>query len=429
LEGDISVMDIFVTLRTGGSIVVVDEAQRRDPDAWARLIEAHKVTVLHFMPGWLEMLSEVGGGRLSSVRVIPTGGDWVRPEVVRRLRADAPALRFAGLGGATETAIHNTIFEVGDVDALPSELTALPFGTPLPNNACRVVNDRGADCPDWVAGELWIAGRGLARGYRGRPDLTAQRFVEYDGRTWYRTGDLVRYWPDGVLEFVGRGDHRIKISGYRVEIGEVEVALRQIPGVAIAVAALVTTAGGAEVLAAALRVDDPRLTVELIREAMAEHVPAHMIPQHLSLVEHIPFTLAGKIDRRVVATQLAAAVSDATGPDRRLPSTPLESALAAIIGDVLGVDAVGVDDDFFALGGDSVLATQTVARIRSWLDAPDVIVADIFATRTVSALAAMLIGRDSDPARLSQVAELYLEVIHMDAGRVAAAIAGSEAVQ
>jgi mycobactin phenyloxazoline synthetase len=193
LEGDISVMDIFVTLRTGGSIVVVDEAQRRDPDAWARLIDAHKVTVLHFMPGWLEMLSEVGAGRLSSVRVIPTGGDWVRPEVVRRLRAEAPALRFAGLGGATETATHNTIFEIGDVDALASELTALPFGTPLPNNVCRVVNDRGADCPDWVAGELWVAGRGIARGYRGRPDLTVQRFVEYDGRTWYRTGDLARY--------------------------------------------------------------------------------------------------------------------------------------------------------------------------------------------------------------------------------------------
>jgi mycobactin phenyloxazoline synthetase len=429
LEGDISVMDIFVTLRTGGSIVVVDEAQRRDPDGWARLIDAHKVTVLHFMPGWLEMLSEVGAGRLSSVRVIPTGGDWVRPEVVRRLRAEAPALRFAGLGGATETAIHNTIFEIGDVDALPSELTALPFGTPLSNNACRVVNDVGADCPDWVAGELWVAGRGIARGYRGRPDLTAQRFVEYDGRTWYRTGDLARYWPDGVLEFVGRGDHRVKISGYRVEIGEVEVALRQIPGVAIAVAALVTTVGGADVLAATLRADDPRLTVELIRAAMAERVPAHMIPQHLSLVEHIPFTLAGKIDRRVVAGQLAAAVNDAAAPDRRLPSTPLESALAAIIGDVLGVDAVGVDDDFFALGGDSVLATQTGARIRAWLDAPDVIVADIFATRTISALAAVLSRRDSDPARLDQVAELYLEVIHMDAGHVVAAIAGNEAVQ
>src|SRR5258708_26430445 len=175
--------------------------------------------------------------------------------------------------------------------------------------------------------------------------------------------------------------------------------------------------------------DVPRVTLELIRAAMAERVPAHMIRQHLSLVGHIPSTLTGKIDRRVVAGQLAAAVNDAAAPDRRLPSTPLESALAAIIGDVLGVDAVGVDDDFFALGGDSVLATQTVARIRAWLDAPDVIVADIFATRPVSALSGRLSRRDPDPATLGPGAELYLEVIHMDAGHVVATIAGNEAVQ
>ncbi|WP_414689000.1 amino acid adenylation domain-containing protein [Mycobacterium sp.] len=429
LEGDISVMDIFVTLRTGGSIVVVDEAQRRDPDAWARLIDTHKVTVLHFMPGWLEMLSEVGAGRLSSLRVIPTGGDWVRPEVVRRLRAEAPAVRFAGLGGATETAVHNTIFEIGETDEPPPELTALPFGTPLSNNACRVVNDMGADCPDWVAGELWVSGRGIARGYRGRPELTAQRFVEHQGRTWYRTGDLVRYWPDGVLEFVGRGDNRVKISGYRVEIGEVEVALRQIPGVAVAVAALVATSGGADVLAAAIRVDDPQLTANRVREVMAERVPAHMIPQHLSIMEQIPFTLAGKIDRRVVAGRLAAGITEPAAAVHRVPSTPLESALAVIVGDVLQADDVGVDDDFFALGGDSVLATQAVARIRAWLDTPDIIVADIFATRTVSALADVLSRRESDPGRLAQVAELYLEVIHMDAGHVVAAVAGKETAQ
>jgi mycobactin phenyloxazoline synthetase len=429
LEGDISVMDIFVTLRTGGSIVVVDEAQRRDPDAWARLIDTHGVTVLHFMPGWLEMLIEVGAGRLSSLRVVPTGGDWVRPEVVRRLRAGAPKLRFAGLGGATETATHNTIFEVGDLDELSPELTALPFGTPLSNNVCRVVNDRGGDCPDWVIGELWISGRGIARGYRGRPDLTAERFVEYDGRTWYRTGDLARYWPDGVLEFVGRADHRVKISGYRVEIGEVEVALRQIPGVATAVAAVVTATGGAELLAAAIRPDDRQLTTDTVRAAMADLVPAHMIPQHLSFVDQVPYTLAGKIDRQLVTRQLAAAVADSGAPERRAPSTPVESAIATIVGDVLGADSVAVDDDFFALGGDSVLATQAVARIRAWLDTPDVVVADIFATRTVSGLAALLVRDEADPGRLQQVAELYLEVVGMDAGHVVAAIAGNEAVQ
>ena len=310
LEGDISVMDIFVTLRTGGSIVVVDEAQRRDPDAWARLIDTHQITVLHFMPGWLEMLIEVGHGRLSSVRVIPTGGDWVRPEVARRFAAEAPNLRFAGLGGATETPVHNTIFEVLDAAALPADWTALPFGTPLVNNACRVVSDTGDDCPDWVPGEFWVSGRGIARGYRGRPDLTAERFVEHDGRRWYRTGDLARYWPDGTLEFVGRADHRIKISGYRVELGEVEAAIRRLPGVRIAVAALLSGSGGSEVLAAAVCAEasgDTEPTPEQIRDALVDVLPTHMIPRHVLLVENIPFTDAGKIDRRVVAGQLAAA--------------------------------------------------------------------------------------------------------------------------
>ncbi|MDM4142360.1 MULTISPECIES: non-ribosomal peptide synthetase [Mycobacterium] len=419
LEGDISVMDVFVTLRTGGSIVVVDEAQRRDPDAWARLIERHQVTVLHFMPGWLEMLIEVGRGRLSSVRVIPTGGDWVRPEVVRRLQAEAPNLRFAGLGGATETPVHNSIFEV--TETIPEDWTALPFGVPLPNNACRVVDDTGADCPDWVPGEYWVSGRGIARGYRGRPDLTAERFVEHDGRIWYRTGDLVRYWPDGTLEFVGRADHRVKISGYRVELGEIETALRRVPGVRTAVAALIAVSGESDVLAAQVCTDDASLTAERIRQRLADLVPAHMVPRHITVVERIGFTDAGKLDRRAVARELQTAVAQSQRPGHRAPSTPLESALALIVGELLGRENIGVDDDFFALGGDSVLATQAVARIRAWLDAPDIMVADIFANRTVSTLAAVLGAGEDDPGRLDQVAELYLEVIGMDAESVLAA--------
>lgn len=419
LEGDISVMDIFVTLRTGGAIVVVDEAQRRDPDAWARLIDTHQVTVLHFMPGWLEMLVEVGHGRLFSVRVVPTGGDWVRPEVVRRLRAESPNLRFAGLGGATETPVHNSIFEV--TDAIPEHWTALPFGVPLPNNTCRVVDDTGADCPDWVPGEYWVSGRGIARGYRGRPDLSAERFVEHDGRIWYRTGDLVRYWPNGTLEFVGRADHRVKISGYRVELGEVETALRRVPGVRTAVAASIAASGESDVLAAQVCTDDSALTAERIRRSMADLVPAHMIPRHIMRVERIGFTDAGKLDRRAAARELATAVGQSDRPGRRAPSTPLESALATIVGELLDRQNVGVDDDFFALGGDSVLATQAVARIRTWLDAPDVMVADIFANRTVATLAAVLRAAERDPGRLDQVAELYLEVIGMDAESVLAA--------
>ncbi len=414
LECDMSVLDVFATLRAGGAIVVVDEEQRRDPDSWARLIDTHQVTVLNFLPGWLEMLLEVGSGRLSSLRVVPSGGDWVRPELVRRLNAEAPGVRFAGLGGATETAVHATIC---DVDEPPAHWTSVPYGTPFPNIACRVVNQAGADCPDWVTGELWIAGRGIAHGYRGRPDLTVDRFVGHNGRTWYRTGDLARYWPDGTLEFVGRVDQRVKVSGYRVELGEIEAALRRVPGVHAAVAAVVPTAGGAEELAAAVRVDDAGPPAQSIREALTKLVPAHMIPRHLALVDRIPFTDGGKIDRRAVATQLTAKSREAR-PASRPCASPVEAALAAILGEALGADSIGVDDDFFTLGGDSVQATQAAARIRTWLDTPGIMVADIFAARTVAALAERLTRRDGD--RLQQVAELYLEVSRMDAAELLA---------
>jgi mycobactin phenyloxazoline synthetase len=419
LECDMSVLDIFATLRAGGAIVVVDETQRRDPHTWARLIDTHQVSVLNFLPGWLEMLLRVGTGRLSSLRVVATGGDWVRPQLARLLTAEAPRLRFAGLGGATETAVHATICETNDP---PAHWSAVPYGTPFTNIACRVVNEAGDDCPDWVAGELWVAGRGIARGYRARPEETAARFVRHDGRTWYRTGDLARYWPDGTIEFVGRVDHRVKISGYRVELGEVESLLRRVSGVATAVAATVPNSAGADALAAAVQVDDASLTTRGITDAMNDLAPAHLIPRHLSVLDRIPFTDGGKIDRRGVEKQLAASVAGAAiaaaGPGYRPPSSALESALATIFGELLGVRTVGVDDDFFALGGDSVQATRTVAKIRTWLDTPGVMVPDMFAARTVSALADLMTRREPDSQRLEQVALLYLEIAAMDADEV-----------
>jgi mycobactin phenyloxazoline synthetase len=416
LECDISVLDIFATLATGGAIVVVDEQHRRDPDHWVRLIEAHRITVLHFLPGWLAMLLDVAGP-LPTVRVVPTGGDWVTPAMARQLRERAPKVRFAGLGGATETAIHNTICEVVDV---PADWTAIPFGKPLPNNRCRVVGAGGADCPDWVVGELWIGGRGIARGYRGRPDLTAERFVEHDGLTWYRTGDLARFWPDGTCELVGRADNRVKISGYRIELGEVEAALQRVPCVRGAVAVTIPgRSGSRDRLGAAVALAPGSLTAEELKNQLGKGLPPHMVPQHIEVFDRIPYTLGGKVDRQAVARRLAEQAESAAG--HRPASGPLQSALASIITGVLGVARLGADDDFFSLGGDSVLATTVVARMRQWLDVPGVGVADIFATRTVEGLAHRL--RELEPAaRLDEIAELYLEVTDMDSAEVALAL-------
>lgn len=421
LDADMSVLDVFAMLRAGGAIVMVDEADRRSPEVWAQLVQQHRVSVLNLMPGALEMLAAIGA-ELPSVRAVLTGGDWVRPELACRFAAVAPGVRFAGLGGATETAIHATICEV-DGDP-PADWASVPYGTPLPNIACRVVGADGTDRPDWVTGELWVTGRGIASGYRGRPDLTAEKFVEHDGRIWYRTGDLARYRPGGILEFVGRADHRVKISGYRIELGEVEAALRRLAGVAEAVVVALPEAAGREVLAAAVRVDDPAVDVAGLRAGLAEALPEHMIPRQLQVVSAIPYTVAGKIDRRAVTAELAAGY--AAGDGYREPEGPLQRALAAIIADVLGADRVGADDDFFALGGDSVLATAAVARIRTWLDAPGVVVADIFATRTVAGLASRLAAGETDPDRLDAVAEVYLEVAQLDSAEVAEALAEVE---
>ncbi|MGW0160495.1 non-ribosomal peptide synthetase [Mycobacterium sp. NPDC003323] len=416
LESDMSVPDVFGTLRVGGAIVMVDEAHRRDPDTWARLIAEHKVSVVNFLPGWLQMLTEVPGD-LSSLRVILTGGDWVRPDLVRALRARAPQMRFAGLGGATETAVHGTIFEIGPDFDLPAHWPSVPYGVPFTNNACRVVSPTGEDCPDWVPGELWFSGRGIARGYRGRPDLTAEKFVEHDGRTWYRTGDLARYWPDGTLEFIGRTDHRVKLSGYRIELGEVEAALARVSGVGAAVAAVINVDGSRDVLGALVRTEGAEVDADAVTAALADLVPAHMIPQLIVTCERIPFTLGGKIDRKAVALRLAEAELPAER-GYRAPVNALETALARIMADLLGRDGIGVDDDFFGLGGDSVMATQVVAHVRDWLDTPTIMVPDVFATRTVAALAQRLIERETDAGRLELVAELYLEVAGMDEAAV-----------
>jgi mycobactin phenyloxazoline synthetase len=298
----------------------------------------------------------------------------------------------------------------------------MPYGTPLPNNACRVVAADGSDCPDWVPGELWVSGRGIARGYRGRPDLTREKFVEYDGRTWYRTGDLVRYWPDGMLQFVGRADHRIKLSGYRIELGEVEAALTRVEGVDAAVAGVIP--GEPDVLAALVRVGDSAVDARAITAALAELVPAHMIPKVILVTDRIPFTIGGKLDRNAAARQLAEAEVPAVNAYRPA-STPLESALIAIVAEVLdvAVDRIGMDDDFFSLGGDSVLATQVIARIRDWLDTPTVLVTDMFAARSVSKLAERIVSREPDADRLDMVAEVYLEVAGMDNAEVQSELA------
>ncbi|WP_332909602.1 non-ribosomal peptide synthetase [Nocardia yamanashiensis] len=419
LEFDLSVYDIFGLLSAGGAVVAVDDTQRADPARWVEILRRHRVSVLNCVPSLLDMTLEAAAGQpLDSLRMVILGGDWVDVALPSRLAAVAPACRFAGLGGATETAIHSTICEVVNAQ-VPAEWSAVPYGTPLRNVRCRVVGPSGHDCPDWVTGELWIGGDGVAAGYRGDAERTADRFVTHEGVNWYRTGDLARYLSDGTLEFLGRADHQVKIRGYRVELGEVESALRALPGVRHAIAAIVGKS--APKLAAVVVANDGiTLDTTALTEALADLLPAYMIPGRLELLPELPFTSNGKPDRKAIGGLLA---EDESEREFVAPRTDPERALADIVAGVLERDRVGVTDDFFALGGDSVLATAVVARVRDWLESPDTVVSDFFAARTVAGLAERLLERErraGAAGRLEQIAALYLEVAAMSDDEVLA---------
>ncbi|HZF89905.1 non-ribosomal peptide synthetase [Streptomyces sp.] len=235
LDFDLSVWDIFGLLAAGGALVLVAEPDRRDALRWLELCRRFGVTVWNSVPALMDMLlTATDHDPLpESLRLALLSGDWIGLDLPGALH-DASDGRcvLVGLGGATEAAIWSSHHEVG---AVPAHWRSIPYGTPLGNQSFRVVDARGRDCPDWVPGELWIGGDGLARGYRGDPELTAQRFVTDRGARWYRTGDVGRYWPDGTLEFLGRVDHQVKINGFRVELGEIETALQGHPCVAHAV--------------------------------------------------------------------------------------------------------------------------------------------------------------------------------------------------
>ncbi|WP_009916931.1 amino acid adenylation domain-containing protein, partial [Burkholderia humptydooensis] len=237
LHFDLSVYDIFGVLAAGGALVLVDEAQRRDPAVWCELLDRHRVTVWNSVPALFDMLVTYAEGlglrAPSNLRVAMLSGDWIGLDLPARYRAFRADGELVAMGGATEASIWSNAYDVGDV---PPPWRSIPYGYPLANQRYRVVDEQGRDCPDWVPGELWIGGEGVALGYFNDAERTARQFVDDASGRWYRTGDHGCYWPDGTLEFLGRRDKQVKIGGYRIELGEIDAALNRIDGVKTGIA-------------------------------------------------------------------------------------------------------------------------------------------------------------------------------------------------
>jgi len=384
LDFDLSVYDIFGLLGVGGTVVLIEEEIRREARKWRKLVDRWGVTIWNSVPALLDMLLIVAADSdiSQSLRVALVSGDWVGMDLQDRLKALVPRCRLVALGGATEAAIWSNAWEVADI---PSHWTSIPYGYPLRNQKYRVVDARGRDCPDWVAGELWIGGAGVAAGYRGDAELTARKFVKQCGERWYRTGDLGRYWPDGVLEFLGRTDHQVKIRGHRIELGEIESSLQDHPDVARAV--VVAPGTKARTLAACI-VARQGCTVdpEKMSSFLSERLPAYMLPEVISVFDSLPLSANGKVDRKAISKLLSTPPVAAEGD---VPQGVIETSLAELWAALLEIPRVDRTRSFFALGGDSLLATQMAEKLRQRFGL-ELSLRQLFTAPTVRDLAAVI---------------------------------------
>jgi amino acid adenylation domain-containing protein len=370
LDFDLSVYDIFGPLSCGASVVTVSEQSRRDAFRWNALITEYAVTVWNSVPALMDMLLIAAGERaavLPSLRSVFLSGDWIPLDMPRRLHRAAPGARLVAMGGATEAAIwSNECVLEATVDVDP-EWVSVPYGYPLSNQMFRVVDDLGHDCPDYVVGELWIGGAGVARGYHNAPEQTAERFVVDEmGHRWYRTGDLGCYWHDGTLQFLGRTDSQVKIGGHRVECGEIEHVLRGHPLVDSAAVVPIhgNTALGAVVVCSCGTTEFNDSAAAELRTYLAARLPQYMIPKSFLSRTELPLTGNGKVDRRRAAMDVETFAAAATSRRSVTGLSPVEQLVADVWFDVLGTPITSRDDNFFQHGGDSLRATQVAAQLK-----------------------------------------------------------------
>ncbi|VVN03344.1 Linear gramicidin synthase subunit B [Pseudomonas fluorescens] len=362
---DVSVWECFWPLITGARLLLAGPGEHRDPLRIAQLVRQYGVTTLHFVPPLLSLfIEEPLSAECTSLRRLFSGGEALPTEVRDRVLAQLPAAQLHNRYGPTETAINVTHWHCTTDDGERS-----PIGRPLGNVICRVLDGELNPLPAGVPGELCISGTGLARGYLGRPGLTAERFVVDplggQGARLYRTGDRARWSADGVIEYLGRLDQQVKLRGFRVEPQEIEAHLLAQAGVAQAVVLVRETAAG-EQLIGYYTASDCNEAAEQQRArlsaALAAGLPEYMVPAQLMRLQQMPLSPSGKLDRRALPEphwQVREHVE---------PITALEQQIAAVWRDVLGLAQIGLRDDFFALGGHSLLATQIISRSRQACD-------------------------------------------------------------
>ncbi|MBM9466589.1 non-ribosomal peptide synthetase [Nakamurella leprariae] len=419
---DVSVWEFFWPLQVGATLVVAPPQAHRDPRELAELLTQQRVSIVHFVPSMLAAfladpaaVARVAAG--GALRSVVCSGEALPGELARRA-AERLGVRVTNLYGPTEAAVDVTVH---DLDPADQDLR-VPIGRPIWNTRCVVLDDRQRPVPVGVAGTLWLGGVQLARGYVGRPELTAERFrtdlVDVDAVVaggpgvdrWYDTGDLARWWPDGSLEYLGRRDGQVKIRGRRIELGEIEAVLADIPGVT---GAAVTVVDGQR-LAGWLTVADGASAEGVLtaaRDRARRLLPDWMVPDHLGRVAALPVSSSGKLDRRALPAPPVAAASAAGAT---APSGPVLQQVCAVVAEVLAevgvalpADRVSPEDDFFTLGGTSLSALRLLGRLEEVFGVRPPL-GTLFDDPTAAGLAAQLTGDPSEAGGLARDLDVLL---------------------
>ncbi len=417
LNFDLSVYDVFGILAAGGTMVIPEAFANRNPAHWVELALQHQVTIWNTVPALMQMLVEFQAGRSEkipkSLRLVMMSGDWIPMDLPDQIWAMGDGVDVVSLGGATEASIWSILYPIEQID---HSWVSIPYGKPMVNQHIYVLNSAFTPCPVWVAGQLYIGGIGLARGYWRDEEKTNASFIThpYTGERLYRTGDMGRCLPDGNIEFLGREDSQVKISGHRIELGEIETVLKKHPRVQATVVMTVGEEREKRRLVAYVVADlevidsgrtkadeasDPlkititcsekreigakRLFAGELRDFLKGKLPEYMVPLSFVLLDALPLSANGKVDRRALPE--LAEIELKTEIAQVAPGTEMERVLAGIWQEILGIKNIGVNENIFELGGDSVKAIQIIAKANQMglLLSPR----DIFEHQTIADLA------------------------------------------
>lgn len=367
LNFDLSVYDLFGMFSAGGSVVIPDHVNARNPIHLASMVEEHGVTVWNSVPAYVEMITEYVSMRslnsLVTLKKIMMSGDWISLNLPAKIKAVAPEARMISMGGATEASIWSNFYEFTQVDPV---WDSIPYGSPLSGQSFHVLDTTMNDCPDWVPGELFIGGFGLAIGYHGDQERTDAQFVIHPvtGERLYRTGDWGRYLPGAILEFLGRRDGQVKIRGHRIELGEIESTLMRIKSLKDVVVIAKGEKNNKSLMAFIVPFEESDDLITTVRNAAEKNLPSYMIPSQFYLLESLPLTANGKIDRRSLSEmKTVSQTNDAIAIEREAEGE-WELLIHDIWAELLDHDPIPIDKGFFDVGGNSITAIRMIARLQ-----------------------------------------------------------------